>query len=254
MQRTAPGNLRAAADAECVSPTDRTIHDRVGFQRKHGTPDRANRSQHGFEMCSSGARPRFGAAKVAWPNLNQKFAERPMGGVAMQGIRYHVAASVSAAALLIGAAPAFSAQNQALDASLKGLTSVSVHIDDIDADAEGDGLSKAQLQTLVELRLRQAGISLVPEAPPDGPRGYLWVAITVKKLRNDVNYILSIETRLARLVRIVGSDQTTSALTWFTPGNAAITPTAELVQHVREVLVAQVELFANAYLAMNPKR
>ena len=44
---------------------------------------------------------------------------------------------------------------------LKGLYGVSIIINDIEKDAEGDGLRKADIQTAVELKLRQSGIKIL---------------------------------------------------------------------------------------------
>jgi hypothetical protein len=49
-------------------------------------------------------------------------------------------------------------------ATLKGVPTVDVVIEKIDSDAERDGLSRSQIQTDVELRLRQAGITVVPSS------------------------------------------------------------------------------------------
>lgn len=76
-----------------------------------------------------------------------------------------------------------------MNAHLKDLTSVSVFIRDIDADAERNGLSRNQLKTDVELRLRRSGIAVEQEAPPNGPRGYLWVGVHALRRTQSDSYI-----------------------------------------------------------------
>src|SRR5712692_6370105 len=60
-------------------------------------------------------------------------------------------------------APAFGQDADA--SSLKGVTRVRVVIEDISRDAERAGLTKAQLQSDVELWLRQKGITIDGHAP-----------------------------------------------------------------------------------------
>ena len=141
-----------------------------------------------------------------------------------------------------------------LDTSLRGITSVSVFMNDIDADAESDGLLKSQIKTAVELRLRQSAIRVVPESPADGLHAAIWVAVNTKKLRQVDNYIFDIQTRVLRDVVIAGNKQSGTAITWWTPTAMAITPIQDLAKHVREVVNDQIDALANAYLSVNAKK
>jgi len=53
--------------------------------------------------------------------------------------------------------------------SLSGLNSVDVLIEDINSNSKIDALSREQLKTEVELRLRRAGIKLLGDMPTDPP-------------------------------------------------------------------------------------
>ena len=71
-------------------------------------------------------------------------------------------------------AVAAAADSQIERASLTGLTTISVVVEELAPIAEKNGLTTVALQTSVERRLRQAGISVTPDAD-----AYLYVHVTV---------------------------------------------------------------------------
>jgi hypothetical protein len=77
-------------------------------------------------------------------------------------------------ALMGPATMASASDSEAERASLTGLTSLSVVVEDLSAAAGKSGLVGATLQADVERRLRQAGISLTPDSD-----AYLYVRVTV---------------------------------------------------------------------------
>jgi len=78
------------------------------------------------------------------------------------------------AALASGSAAAATSDSQIERASLSGLTTISVVVEDLAPVAQKNGLSSSATQTEVERRLRQAGISITPDAD-----AYLYVHVTV---------------------------------------------------------------------------
>ncbi len=60
------------------------------------------------------------------------------------------------------------AQKDATTRSLSGLKALEVLIEKLDPDIERDGLSREQLRTDIELRLRRAGIRLADDTPFEG--------------------------------------------------------------------------------------
>ena len=70
--------------------------------------------------------------------------------------------------------PAIAADSDAERATLAGLTPISVVVEDLPAIAEKSGVTTAAIQADVERRLRQAGITLTPDAD-----AYLYVHVTV---------------------------------------------------------------------------
>src|SRR5436305_217373 len=76
--------------------------------------------------------------------------------------------------LIACAAPAAASDEQMDRATLTGLTPLSVVVEQPPPIAQKNGLTGATLQADVEKRLRQAGISLTPDAD-----AYLYIHITV---------------------------------------------------------------------------
>src|SRR5262249_38080843 len=65
-------------------------------------------------------------------------------------------------------------------ATLRGLEGVRVLVENIDTDAQADGLTQQQLQTAVELQLRKEGIPVLSMTQMPGTP-YLYVAVTAHK-------------------------------------------------------------------------
>src|SRR5207247_8061657 len=70
--------------------------------------------------------------------------------------------------------PAFAGDSQDDRVTLTGLSPISVVVEELSPVAQKNGLTAASVQTDVERRLRQAGISLTPDAD-----AYLYVHVTV---------------------------------------------------------------------------
>lgn len=75
--------------------------------------------------------------------------------------------------LVLGLAgsPAVAMDTELSRSTLKGLRGVSVMIESLEPEVERDGLSRSTIETDVELKLRQAGITVVPpRRPKEFPR------------------------------------------------------------------------------------
>jgi hypothetical protein len=90
------------------------------------------------------------------------------------GWLWRVGSVCALATLAGGTAAAAPSDSQIERASLGGLTTISVVVEDLAPIAQKNGLSSSGMQTEVERRLRQAGISITPDAD-----AYLYVHITV---------------------------------------------------------------------------
>ena len=80
----------------------------------------------------------------------------------------------AAIAFLVIAAPCLASDSQIERASLTGLPTISIVVEELPSIATTNGLTVQALQTDVERRVRQAGISITPDAD-----AYLYVHVTV---------------------------------------------------------------------------
>jgi hypothetical protein len=114
-------------------------------------------------------------------------------------------------------------------------------------------LSENTLKTEIELRLRQAGITVADDRALT-PRLYLNVNAIITSDDNYIVYAISIDfDRFLRLPdQPPGSPQLTSATVW-SKGSVGITPKrdARLIKDYVQELVSE---FLNDYLAENPGR
>jgi hypothetical protein len=135
-------------------------------------------------------------------------------------------------------------------ATLKGIDKVAVQIAPLTAEAERDGLSRSMLQTDVELRLRQAGITVVQE-PATTP--VLYVRVETFKPRDNSSYAYTVCVELHQAVSLARASAIRSAVpTWSvevlgTVGEKMMLPT------LRDSVGDRVDRFINAYVAVNPK-
>ena len=90
-------------------------------------------------------------------------------------------------------------------ATLRGLEGVCVLIEDLTPEIEQAGLTKSQLQTDVELRLRQAGIPVLPQK--EGGRmttsPCLYVGVGLWQIPSVPAYGLMIEVKVLQWVSLV---------------------------------------------------
>jgi len=145
--------------------------------------------------------------------------------------------------------------------SLKGLDAVAVSVQPISAAAEKDGLSRAQLQGMVEARLRQAGVRLLgPEEQLKRlRRPGLSVQVTTARL-DTAEYIYSVRVELVQWVAslddptlLVTAAIPVPATTWSAPTVLGITPAATLKRDVEAALGPMVDQFIDALRKANPR-
>jgi len=141
--------------------------------------------------------------------------------------------------------------------TLQGLKGVRVVVEDIEPDAERDGLTQRELQANVELRLRRAGIAALTEKQlleaPGMP--VLYVKIDTRKGQSERTkglYAYSVHVGLYQLVRLSRDNRIAAgAETWYTAGVNVVE--SNHLRTVREDATEKVDQFINAYLAANPK-
>lgn len=134
------------------------------------------------------------------------------------------------------------------DATLKGITTLKVQVESISPDVERDGLTKNQIQTDVEARLRNAGIAASAQA-----KERLYVNVSTLPVRRGL-YSYSVLVMVQQSVYLVRDPAITAygATTWFenTDGIAS----AAQLRDVQDAIGGLVDKFITAYLEQNPKR
>ncbi len=133
-------------------------------------------------------------------------------------------------------------------ATLKGITTIRVVVDNLDPEAERDGLTKDQLQTDVELRLRKAGIR-VTSLRAESESSYLHLAVNTIKDSSGV-YAFNIVLEFDQWVILERNRNVFRfAPTW---GVSSVgTVDAEYLREVRGSVADKVDKFIKAYLEQN---
>jgi len=155
--------------------------------------------------------------------------------------------------LLFAAGPPVQADAEFDRQSLVGLKGVYILIEDINPEVERDGLSRVTRQTDVDLKLRQAGITVYTReqsfSVPGSP--YLYLAVNILKTRSGL-YAYAVALRLAQSVTLSRAPHVTvTGATWHS-GAVGVVGGANLSQ-IRDAVRDVVDQFLNAYLAANPK-
>jgi hypothetical protein len=150
-------------------------------------------------------------------------------------------------ALSLVAAPAWGQGSPAQRATLKGVTIVEVVVEAMDPGAEQDGLTRSQLQMEVELRLRQAGITVGPTLT-----GHLYVNVDTEKSDHGQAYAYNVSVHYIQQVVLARDPKAPIfATTWETGGVGIIG--ANRLREVRQDVANYVDQFIKAYLEQNPK-
>lgn len=145
------------------------------------------------------------------------------------------------------------AQKISQEDALRGLSGVSVFVDQINPEAQRDGLARGQLQTDVEVRLRKAGISVLPNADPETPLfPQLYVKVRVVKRREFNLYAFSITVQVNDFVDLRRKPTRSAVVTVWDTDTAGSVGT-DKIRTVRDAVGDLVDEFINHYLAQNPK-
>jgi hypothetical protein len=149
--------------------------------------------------------------------------------------------------LLLSAGMAQSTYNERKP--LRGLKHVRVLVEGLPPDAKGI-LTKEQLQTDVELRLRKAGIRVSDDRQsPD-----LYLNVGVLKATEHEWYVYSIRLDFEEAVTLERDKSIwVIAETWSTPANLGLAGSEVISDAVRQKVGDEVDAFVNDYLAENPK-
>jgi hypothetical protein len=130
--------------------------------------------------------------------------------------------------------------------TLRGVTRVNVVIEELPSDAINDGLTKDQLQTDVELRLRGARLQIAGTA-----YALLYVNTHLMKSRAGL-YIYNVVVQVEQPVTVLANSTITVAPTWHQEGMGS-EMASTMAQTVRDKVAFLVDKFLNDYLRVNPK-
>lgn len=150
--------------------------------------------------------------------------------------------------LLPGISPALTDQQRVL----VGLKGVGVLVENIRPDAERLGLTRDQITTDVELRLRKAGIRVLSREERYKTPGmsYLYVNVNTAINLNALICAYSVSVELKEWVKLANGFKTPACI-WIT-GSVGLTATDRL-NKIRDSVGDKIDIFINDYLAANPK-
>jgi ferredoxin-fold anticodon binding domain-containing protein len=139
--------------------------------------------------------------------------------------------------------------------TLKGLQGVYVIIEDLEPEVEKLGLTRQQLQTDVELKLRQNSIKVLSEEEwfktREKPHLHINVSVVTREESRSAVYVISVNLYqyvfLARDITKVCDASTWKKETFGSVGLSRI-------ETIRESVKDDIDKFINDYLAVNPKK
>jgi hypothetical protein len=151
--------------------------------------------------------------------------------------------------------------HEAARATLRGLPGVRVYISPLSSDIERAGLSLQQLQTDVELRIRQAGIPVLTEEERRVTLAQPWLNVQLIFVPHPITvpianvavmqYIFSIHIEVRRRASFPPDFSSADVATWSTSFAGFVGEKA--LEGFRNYVRDIVDQFINAYLSVNPR-
>jgi hypothetical protein len=138
--------------------------------------------------------------------------------------------------------------------SLVGISSLSVGVEELGADALTDGLSEDLLKTDVELRLRLAGIKVPLEFTV--PCFQIQIKYWKNRMGQDhipITYNFHIAISLMQYANLFRTGEPMTVVTMQIT-NYGSGPIGKGSEHVRRSVGDLIDKFINEYLAVNPKK
>ncbi|MFC1814723.1 hypothetical protein ACFL0M_02040 [Thermodesulfobacteriota bacterium] len=135
--------------------------------------------------------------------------------------------------------------------SLRGIKGFNVSVEEFDPELERDGLTIGLIQTDIELKLRMAGIKVLPEGElfkePGMP--YLYILVNGKKLINMNEYVYNINVLVYQNALLIRNKEQYSVQTWDT----SLIGGSPDIQDIRQSIKDLMDDFLADYLSVNPK-
>lgn len=137
--------------------------------------------------------------------------------------------------------------------SLKGLKGVYVLVESIPSEIIEEKLTKEQIQTDVELKLRLAGIKVVPREERFSTPGWPTLYINVNAiLRKEGLVVYNIHIQLEQSVYLKRATKTEITATTWSNGSIGFVGLGKM-REIRDSIKDMVDIFINDYLSVNPK-
>jgi len=166
---------------------------------------------------------------------------------------YGIIGLLTALFLGLGTAEATLSQAEAIR-TLKGIRSIPIVVEEVDAEAQAAGLTTSDLQTECELRLRKVGISVpVSGEPVDRDSPYLYVYVNVFPANSGDQYVFNANLEFRQKVGLVRNKSILALATTWNTGTTGVIMRPNLSK-VRNSVGNLMDEFANAYLSANPKK
>ena len=145
--------------------------------------------------------------------------------------------------------------NESTRKTLAGLTGLYVSVQRIPDEMQRDGLDTTQILTDVELKLRQAGITVLTRQEWLSTAAAPYLYVNVQAIKNPAKfYVFSTNVELGQRATLVHDpSMSVLATTWSATGMIG-TVGSQKLGSLREHVRDQTDQFINAYLAANPKR
>ena len=162
------------------------------------------------------------------------------------------AGAVLVALLGLLATPSWAGDSPWNRATLRGLPGMAVLVEALTPQVERTGLTRNQLQTDVELRLRQAGIRVLTSEERFAVVGkpYLYVRVTIL-LYGERLVIYHIKVELVQYASLETGEVAFAAATWDTARLGTLD--ISNLSYGRDRVIDEVDEFINAYLSVNPR-
>jgi hypothetical protein len=170
-------------------------------------------------------------------------------------VQHYVLVGLGVLGCLLGLAgrETWAQDNEDTRATLRGVEGVLVFVEDLGDEVEHAGLTRQQIRTDVELRLRKAGIRILTEAERVGMPGAPWLSVNViVYLHPDTRLAaFRIDVSLQQLAFLATDGSRALVSTW-SVGKTGIAGRRRLFD-LRNDVKDQVDVFINAYLRVHPR-
>jgi hypothetical protein len=133
--------------------------------------------------------------------------------------------------------------------TLKGFDTLRVEVEQLAPDLEKAGITREQIQTDIETKLRQAGIKVKGAGETIAP--YVVLYVSVNSIDNGVGgFAVSITSRLNQIV-ILDRDKSVASVSGTWESRSIVSVIKDKVQAIRNFVNVQTDAFIKDYLKAN---